>query len=205
VSSVAVRMLEGDREAYGELYQEFRPRVLGLCQYLLGSRDQAEDASSEVFVRLPVALKTYDASLPFSRWLSSVAGHYCVDLLRRRRSEARAIEPADPEAPEPAAPATSPLEELLVKEDRRVVRAALARLPERYSVPLVMRYYSELSCDDIARRLGTSRENVKTLIFRAKQKLRKVLSKKGTRAAPASRNYGRSRELEALRLERALQ
>lgn len=177
MSSAAFKLRAGDPEAYGELYQEFRPQLLGLCRHLLGSRDEAEDASSEVFLRLPVAIRTYDTSLPFSRWLTSVAGHYCVDLLRRRRSEQRVLKPADPEAPEPAAPATSPLEELLAKEDRRAVRAAVARLPQRYSVPLVLRYYRELSYDEIAHRLSISRENAKTLVFRAKEKLRRVLSK----------------------------
>ena len=186
MSLVAARMLNGDHEAYGELYTEFRPRLLGLCQYLLGSPDDAEDASNEVFVRLPAALKSYDASLPFSRWLTSVAGHYCVDVLRRRRSERRVIEPATADHPEPAASASSPLEELLAQEDQREVREAIAGLPERYSTPLMLRYYGELSYDEIAERLGTSRDNVKTLIFRAKEKLRQALSRKKTRPRPGS-------------------
>ncbi|HLW80057.1 MAG TPA: sigma-70 family RNA polymerase sigma factor [Terriglobia bacterium] len=186
MSSLATRVLNGDHEAYGELYQEFRPRLLGLCQYILGSPDEAEDASNEVFVRLPAALKSYDASLPFSRWLTSVAGHYCVDLLRRRRSERRVIEPAGADQPEPAAPASSPLADLLAQEDQRAVRDAIARLPERYSAALVLRYYNELSYDEIAERLGTNRDNVKTLIFRAKEKLRRTLSKHKTRSRSGS-------------------
>jgi RNA polymerase sigma-70 factor (ECF subfamily) len=177
MSLAAVKLQDGDRQAYGDVYREFHPQVLGLCRYLLGSHDEAEDASNEVFVRLPVAVRTYDTALPFSRWLASVASHYCIDLLRRRRSERRILEPASPEAPEPAAPETSPLEDLLAREQRTTVRAAIARLPERYSVPLVLRYYSELSYEEIAERLGVSHENVKTLIFRAKEKLRKLLSK----------------------------
>lgn len=182
MSLAALKLQDGDRQAYSEVYREFHPRVLGLCRYLLGSSDEAEDASNEVFARLPVAVKTYDTTLPFSRWLASVASHYCIDLLRRRRSERRVLEPADPEAPEPAAPVTSPLEDLLAQEERTAVRAAIARLPERYSVPLVMRYYTELSYEEIAERLGVSHENVKTLIFRAKEKLRKSLAKNAARA-----------------------
>ena len=178
MSTAAVKMRAGDREAYGEVYREFRPRVVGLCRYLLGSPDEAQDASSEVFARLPVALKTYDSTMPLSRWLSSVAGHYCVDLLRKRRSEQRVLEPADPEAPEPAAPVASPLQELLSEEARQAVRAAIAGLPERYRLPLALRYYHELSYDEIARRLELSRANVATLIFRAKEELRRVLEEK---------------------------
>lgn len=186
MSRLATRMLDGDHEAYGELYAEFHPRLLGLCQYLLGSPDDAEDASNEVFVRLPAALRSYDASMPFSRWLTSVAGHYCVDLLRRRRSERRVLEPARPGHPEPPAPDRSPLEGLMAQEDERQVREAIARLPERYAAPLVLRYYNELSYDEIAQRLGTSRDNVKTLIFRAKERLRQALTKKKSRPRAGS-------------------
>ena len=189
---VAVKLQGGDRQAYGEVYREFHPRVLGLCRYLLGSHDEAEDASNEVFVRLPAAVKTYDTSLPFSRWLASVASHYCIDLLRRRRSEQRVLEPADPEGPEPAASDTSPLEDLLAQEERKRVRAAIARLPERYSIPLVLRYYNEMSYEEIAERLGVSHENVKTLIFRAKEKLRKSLEKNAARARAGFRTSERA-------------
>lgn len=192
MSLAALKLQDGDRQAYGEVYREYHPRVLGLCRYLLGSHAEAEDASNEVFARLPVAVKTYHAGLPFSRWLASVASHYCIDLLRRRRSECRVLAPTDPEAPEPAAPDTSPLEDLLAQEERRRVRAAIARLPERYSVPLVLRYYHEMSYEEIAGRLGVSHENVKTLIFRAKEKLRKALAKNAAGTPAAFRSSARA-------------
>ncbi|MGH9527288.1 MAG: RNA polymerase sigma factor [Terriglobales bacterium] len=77
-----------------------------MCRYILGSHEDAEDASSEVFARLPRALKTYDRSLPFPRWLTSVASHYCIDLLRRRKSELRVLAPVSAE-PETYASASS--------------------------------------------------------------------------------------------------
>jgi RNA polymerase sigma-70 factor (ECF subfamily) len=174
MNSTAIKTLAEDRETFAELYREFHPRVLGLCRYLLGSPNEAEDASSEVFARLPRAIKTYDSALPFSRWVSSVASHYCVDLLRRRRSEQRIFERPVREAPA-AVSATSPLQELLLEEEKNTVRAAIVRLPERYCVPLVLRYYSELSYNEIAETLGISCGHVKILIFRAKKELRRAL------------------------------
>ena len=56
-----------DAGALADLYREFRPRVFGLCRYMLGSREEAEDATSEIFARLERAMKSYDASLPFPR------------------------------------------------------------------------------------------------------------------------------------------
>ena len=52
MSTAAVKMLAGDREAYGEVYREFRPRVVGLCHYLLGSSDEANGSSHTLSVTL---------------------------------------------------------------------------------------------------------------------------------------------------------
>ena len=89
--------MDGDAEALGELYRHFQGRVLGLCRHLLGGHEDAEDATSEVFSRLPKALKSYQPNLPFPRWLLSVASHHCVDRSRRRQLEQRLFEaePAD--------------------------------------------------------------------------------------------------------------
>ena len=165
----------GERTALADLYRSFYRRVLGLCRYLLGSKAEAEDAASEVFARLPEAMKSYDSTLPFPRWLLSVASHYCLDSLRRRRLERRIFEDREAEGTEATAAGPSPLEALLFKERKDAVRAAVTRLPEPYRVPLVLRYYNEFSYDEIAARLGLSRAHVGIAIFRAKQELRRML------------------------------
>jgi RNA polymerase sigma-70 factor, ECF subfamily len=170
------RAAAGDRDALGELYRRFHPRVLGLCRYILGSPAEAEDTASDVFARLGNAMKTYDSSLPFPRWLLSVASHQCVDQLRRRRVEQRLFEPAEAEALPAAVAEPSPLQSLISSESRERVRQAIAELPERYRVPLTLRYYSELTYDEIGAVLRTPRANVATLIFRAKKQLRTALA-----------------------------
>ncbi len=165
-----------EQEVFDKLYREFHPRVLAICRQMLGSLEQAEDAANDVFARLPSALRSYDPGQPFARWISRVATNYCVDLLRKRRAEHRVLEPAGLTLPEPAAPAKSPLSELLSKEEAGALRGALVRLPERYFVPLVMHYFSDLSYNQIAESLGTTRATVAVLIFRGKQKLRRILS-----------------------------
>jgi RNA polymerase sigma-70 factor (ECF subfamily) len=70
----------------------------------------------------------------------------------------------------------SPLGAVLRTEERVQVRDAIARLPVKYRVPLVLRYYSDLSYDEIAQQLSLPRNHVATLIFRAKQELRRKLA-----------------------------
>jgi RNA polymerase sigma-70 factor (ECF subfamily) len=182
MEEVVRRAGRGEPEAFAELYRQFGRRVFGLCKHMLGSKAEAEDARSEIFLRLQRMIGTYDSSLPFSRWLLSAASHYCVDLLRRRRVETRLFVPeeATPAADSGGAGAgPSPLVELLFDERRGEIREALARLPDNYRIPLVLRYYGEASYDEIAAELGLKRNHVATLIFRAKQELRARLGAGG--------------------------
>lgn len=169
------RARAGDEEAWTELYRAFHRPVFHQCRYLLGSGDAAEDAASEVFLRAKRAMMSFDTTLSFPSWLAGIAGNYCVDRLRRRGLEQRIFEPAGDEAREPAGAGPSPLAELLTAESRETVRRAVATLEPRYRLPLVLRYYSEQSYDEIAATLGVSRGHVAVLIHRAKLDLRRKL------------------------------
>lgn len=176
LDDVVRRASRGDDEAFGRLYREYRRRVFGLCRHMLGSPEPAEDATSEVFLKARKAMSSYDSSLPFDRWLFSIASHHCIDQLRRRRVEGRLFRPSVAEAPEPPGPALSPLAQIVSAEERDQVRDSVSRLPEHYRLPVLLRYYSELSYDQIAAALGLSRNNVATLLFRAKKDLRRQLA-----------------------------
>jgi RNA polymerase sigma-70 factor, ECF subfamily len=179
VSAISLPLSGSGLPPLGELYSQFHPRVLRLCAYLLGSQEEAEDAASEIFARLPRALETYDPEQPFEPWLSRVASNYCVDVLRQRRSEQRIFQATDFDAPEPEADSLSPLQQLLSGEEGDLVRKAVARLPEHYRQPLIQRYWQELGYHEIARNLGLTRANVATLIFRARKALRGALVMEG--------------------------
>jgi RNA polymerase sigma-70 factor, ECF subfamily len=185
VAGAVERIRGGDREGLAELHRAFGRRVLGLCRHLLGSPEAAEDARSEVFLRLPRAIDRYDPALPFDRWLLSVTSHHCLDVLRRRRLESRLFV-TELDAPESASVGSesgpSPLAAVLTEEGRERVRGALLRLPERYRVSLVLRYYGELGYDEIAAQLGVTRNHVAILIFRGKRALRRLLADLDERA-----------------------
>jgi RNA polymerase sigma-70 factor (ECF subfamily) len=166
-----------DAEAMGEIYRRYFRRVFGLCRYMLDSRESAEDATGEVFLKLQRSIETYDGSIPFPRWLLRVAGNQCIDVLRRRNRGRQVIAEVEDGAAviEATSSAPSPLGALVSAEERALVRDAIARLPENYRVPLALRYYGELSYDEIAQQLGLQRNYVAALIFRAKQELRRKL------------------------------
>ncbi len=177
LDSVIERARGRDAEALAEIYRLYVRRVFGLCRYMLNSPESAEDATSEVFLKLQHSIATYDGSVPFLRWLLRVTGNQCVDALRRSNRGRQVIVEGEEEVAvmETASPELSPLGAVLSAEEREQVRDAIARLPENYRMPLVLRYYSELSYDEIAQQLGVQTNYVAALIFRGKQELRREL------------------------------
>ena len=177
VGAVIARAQEGDSAALGSIFQAFSRRVVGLCRHMLRDRELAEDAAGEVFLRLRASIVTYDGSAAFERWLLRVAANHCVDLLRRRRLERRwraeETHPADPPSP-----AASPLTLVLVKERRGEIGRAVASLAEEYRLPLVLRYYADLSYEEIAAELAIEKSQVAGRIFRAKHMLRTLLEER---------------------------
>jgi RNA polymerase sigma-70 factor (ECF subfamily) len=178
LESVIERARGHDAEALGEIYRRYVGRVFGLCRYMLESRENAEDATGEVFLKLQRSIESYDGSIPFPRWLLRVAGNQCIDALRRRQRGRQVIVEVEDGAAaiEAVSEEPSPLGAVLTTEERAQVRETIARLPLNYRLPLVLRYYSELSYDEIAQQLGLERNYVAALIFRAKQEMRRRLA-----------------------------
>ncbi len=156
---------------------ETRRRVFGLCRLLLGSAVEAEDATSEVFVKIQRASADYDRASPLPHWALAIARNHCLDLLRRRRVRARIFTNAEATETTHASHAPSPLGELLASEEKARLREALDVLPERERVALVLRYYEEQGYDEIGLSLGLTRQGVATLVFRAKRALREQFAR----------------------------
>lgn len=141
----------------------------------------AEDAAQDAFVRAYRALDRYDPAQPFATWVVGIARNHCIDLLRRRRygelrfgDEATELAAAESES-------ADGVDALVISERSGQVRAAIAALPEKYRLPIVLAYYDEASYDEIAQALGISRNHVGVLLLRGKHALRKALSAEGAR------------------------
>jgi len=155
-----------------DLEQVFRatyPRVVGVAARVLGSPDEAEDVAQEVFLQFG------RSSVPAgeaSGWLAVAAAHTALNHLRSgRRRDAReeAVHDRDPVAPDVA-------DTVVVAEERRRVRAALAQLPRRQAVALVLRH-SGLSYAEVAAALDLSPGSVGTTVRRAESALIKELNR----------------------------
>jgi RNA polymerase sigma-70 factor, ECF subfamily len=179
---VIARAKAGDAEAWGELYGQFAAAIYRFCRRALPTREDAEDATMEVFVKVREKLSQYDATRPFSAWLYRVAANHCWDLLRRRKvrqdKETEDVESMPLEHPDP-----DQLEQLIEKRTSEEVRKALEKLGPRARMALVLRYYSDMSYDEIAEALGVRRAFVGVVLLRARHELRQALEGSSALAA----------------------
>lgn len=168
------RARTGDNQAWGDLYREFAPAIFRFCRRALPSKEDAEDATMEIFMKLREKLVQYDPARSFSAWLYRVAANHCWDMLRRRKArhdkDMDDIDEMPLQAPEP-----NQLERLIEERSSEEVRKALSRLGERARMALVMRYYSDMSYDEIADALGVRRPFVGVVLLRARHELRQAL------------------------------
>ena len=186
LADVLTQVRAGDSEAWGELYGQYAPAIFRFCRRALPTREDAEDATTEIFMKVRQKLGTYDASRPFTAWLYKVASNHCWDLLRRRRIR-QDLETGDLETVPLEHPDPDQLEQLQTEHDSKQVRAGLAKMPDRARMALVLRYYSDLSYDEIADTLGVRRAFVGVLLLRARHQLRDILAEGsgGMRSATA--------------------
>jgi len=178
LADVVERVRAGDAEAWGELYQMYAPAMFRFCRRALPTREDAEDATTDIFMKVRQKLGTYDSSRPFQAWLYKVASNHCWDMLRRRRIR-QDLETGDVETMPLEHPDPGQLEKMQFDHDSKQVRTALAKMPDRARMVLVLRYYSDMSYDEIADTLGVRRAFVGVLLLRARHQLRDILGAEG--------------------------
>lgn len=175
----------GDGRAFGLLVESYSRPVYNLTYRMLGNAEEAEDAAQETFLRAFSRLEQYDPNHKFSTWIFSIANHYCIDRLRKRKVTHVSIddnpvlenlEGSDP-APEGAA---------LTGEQRIEVQRLMGQLDPDYRTPLALRYWEELSYEEIAEVMGLTVAAVKSRLFRARQRMGELLAAREVALPPAA-------------------
>lgn len=154
------------------LYIAHYRHVLQTCRKFFRQLEDAEDAAAEVFLKLYRVLHQKDETVPFRPWISQIAAHHCIDKLRRRKHEnSSSLEEIDADGLlDHSTP--SALSEVIRNETEGRIRQALAGLPEKHRVVLVLRYYDRMSYSQVADALNLPLSAVRVRIFRAKRFLR---------------------------------
>ena len=158
---------QGDLAAFELLMRQHERLVLGTALRLLGNREDAQDVSQEVFLRLYRNLAKVRATENLAGWLYRVTANACHDL-RRKRPDLAQVETAE------ALPAAgnNPQQSATENERRRALDLSLRMLSEKERTALVLRDLEGLSTGEVARVLGSSEATVRSQISKARVKVK---------------------------------
>jgi len=169
-----IQAQQGSDEAFTMLVEEHQTHVYNLCYRMLGEPEAAEDAAQESFLRAYQNLQRYDRNRPFATWLLSIAAHYCIDRLRRRKlsmfsldeenDDGVTFEIADPASPNPEA-------ESVKREERDRLHILLKDLDATDRAAIILRYWNDYSEIEIAESLSLTVSAVKSRLHRARRAL----------------------------------
>lgn len=176
------RALEnGDQKAYAELMGRYRDSVYYMLLKMVNNKDDAEDLTVEAFGKAFKRLSQYTPNFAFSTWLFRIATNNCIDFIRRKRKNTfsldRPIE--DEEGGEMVVDIRSdtmdPEEHIMKKQKIMMLHDLVDKLKPRYRTLIEMRYFQELSYEEIAQELDLPLGTVKAQLFRAREFLFNVL------------------------------
>ena len=163
---------EGDSEAFANVVEAYQSAVYNFCYRMLGDPYEAEDAAQEAFIRAYKAIKSYDRTRSFSTWILSIAAHYCIDQLRRKKIQVTSMD--DQPYLEIRDPGPNPELALSMREEQQRIRSLLNVLSDTDRAAVIMFYWYEFSYEEIAKSLDLSISAVKSRLHRARARLAKT-------------------------------
>ncbi len=171
------------RTAVPELMARFGDKIFTFSLKFCGNREDAEDLAQETFLQAFRKWNQFEGRSNPASWLYTIAARGCQRMRRKRAGEPDWLRSLDEQLPSGLTMASrlpsgddGPLDEELRREAARVVDRALARLPEDYRLPLVLKEIAELSLREIAGILGVKEATVKTRVHRGRLALRAELT-----------------------------
>lgn len=180
---VQAALNQGDQKAYAELMRNYRDSLYFLLLKMTNDPTDAEDLTIEAFGKAFRSLHQYTPNFAFSTWLFKIASNNCIDFIRRKRKNIVSLDqPIGAEGDDDysihhtvAAETPDPEESYIIKQKIQLMRAIVERLKPHYRTLVEMRYFKELSYEEIAVELDLPLGTVKAQLFRAREFLYQIV------------------------------
>lgn len=179
---IQLALHKGDQKAYAELLSRYRESVYFMMLRMCNNKDDAEDLTIEAFGRAFKRLEQYTPNFAFSTWLFKIASNNAIDFLRNKKKNNSLSLDSKMENDEGQefsknikSPTLDPEENIIKKQKIDVLRDVVEKLKPRYKELVKMRYYEELSYEEIAAKLDLPVGTVKAQLFRARDFLYNIL------------------------------
>ena len=182
------RAITGDQQAYAILMNRYRNSIFHMMLKMVNNREDADDLTLEAFGKAFNKLPSYAPRYAFSTWLFKIAINNCIDYIRKKRLHLLSID--DPIEPNGSHDFSSNIrsealdpEERFIRQQRvKLMRRMLGKLSIKYRLMIELRFFEELSYDEIAKELDIPLGTVKAQLFRAKEILFNLLQTPNAKA-----------------------
>lgn len=170
-----------DQSAYAELLDRYKESVYYLLLKMVNNKDDAEDLTIEAFGKAFKNIEQYTPNFAFSTWLFRIATNNCIDFIRKKRAVTLSLDQAfsTNEGGEMTMDVKSdtlnPEETMIRKQKSKIMRAMVEKLKPRYRILIEMRYFQELSYEEIAEKLDLPLGTVKAQLFRSREFLYQII------------------------------
>jgi len=165
------KIIDGDQAAFSQLVSRYQNHMYTVCYNILKTRDEAQEATQDTFLKAYKALGGYKAEAKFSSWLYKIAYRTSLDLIRKRKKTTDIDEVSYGLSDK----SLSADEEMEQSDMSRTLNAAIMKLDPKESGLIKMFYLEELSTKELAEISGESLSNVKVILFRARKKLAAII------------------------------
>lgn len=172
--------LKGDEKAFARLLSRYKETIYFMLLKMLNNRADAEDLTIEAFGKAFKNLHQYSPTYAFSTWLFKIASNNCIDFLRKKKGITIPLEnDGDQQEMSEAGRIKSkdldPEEKLIRKQKAILLQKVVRRLKPHYQTLVELRYFREMSYEEIAEELDLPLGTVKAQLFRARQMLFKLI------------------------------
>jgi RNA polymerase sigma-70 factor (ECF subfamily) len=170
-----------DQAAFTELLDRYKESVFYLLMKMVNNRDDAEDLTIEAFGKAFKNIEQYTPNYAFSTWLFRIATNNCIDFIRKKRMTTVSLDKSfmSDDGGEMTMDVRSetldPEENLIRKQKNVLMQSLVTKLKPRYRVLVEMRYFQELSYEEIAEKLDLPLGTVKAQLFRSREFLYNII------------------------------
>jgi RNA polymerase sigma factor (sigma-70 family) len=174
------KALKGDEKAFARLLSRYKDTIYFMLLKMLNNRSDAEDLTLEAFGKAFKNLHQYSPTYAFSTWLFKIASNNCIDFLRKKKGIIISIETENEqleinESAKLRSKDLDPEERLIRKQKAILLRKVVRRLKPHYQTLVELRYFNEMSYEEISKELNLPLGTVKAQLFRARQMLFKLI------------------------------
>ncbi len=172
---------KNDQAAYAELLDRYKESVFYLLLKMVNNKDDAEDLTLEAFGKAFKNIEQYTPNFAFSTWLFRIATNNCIDFIRKKRMVTLSLDKTftsgdgDEMTMDVRSDTLDPEEHLIRKQKNILMRSIVEKLKPRYRLLVEMRYFQEMSYEEIAETLDLPLGTVKAQLFRAREFLYNVI------------------------------